>query len=503
MIRRLIVSYVLLVGVALAAFTVPVAFTLTAQLRDDTEESVRREATTMALLLGDGDAPSRQALARVAGAYADETPGRVEAVAADGTAVPPLPVPAPAPSGGGQDAALTRALREGRGSADWGSRPVWGPELVVTVPAHARDDRQRIVGAVRIRYATADLTDRLWRIWGFRAVLAVGVLAVAAGLGAIVARLLTKPLRQLNDMASRFGDGDLTARSPVTGPQETRTLARTLNQGAERLDTLVASQRIFVADASHQLRTPLTALRLSLDNIADGVDDEFVREDVEQATAEVVRMSRLVSGLLVLARAEAKVSVPEPVALRELVEERLDVWRAAAAERGVSVVLAVAGGAGGSSGGSGGYGGYGGSGESGGGGGGERLPALSVLAGPGGLEQVLDNVLSNALEVSPDGGTITVRIGADGPEGEVLLEVLDQGPGMSDAEKSRAFDRFWRGQGLTGRSGSGLGLAVVRQLVTDDGGTVTLADAPGGGLCVRIALRGALSPRRGSPRSGG
>ncbi|WP_078861120.1 sensor histidine kinase, partial [Streptomyces rubellomurinus] len=342
MIRRLIVSYVLLVGVALAAFTVPVAFTLTAQLRGDTEESVRREATTMALLLGDGDAPARQALARVAGAYADETPGTVEAVAADGTAVPPLPTPA-----GPEDAAIARALREGRSTADWGSRFVWGPQLVVTVPAYARGDHQRIVGAVRIRYATADLSDRLWRIWGFRAVLAVGVLAAAAGLGAVVARLLTRPLRLLNDMASRFGDGDLTARSPVTGPQETRTLARTLNQGAERLDTLVASQRIFVADASHQLRTPLTALRLSLDNIADGVDDELVREDVEQATAEVVRMSRLVSGLLVLARAEAKVSAPEPVALCDLVEERLDVWRPAAAERGVSVALAVPGGAGG------------------------------------------------------------------------------------------------------------------------------------------------------------
>ncbi|MEV7571188.1 sensor histidine kinase [Streptomyces tanashiensis] len=511
MIRRLILSYVALVAVALAAFTVPVAFTLTAQLRGDTEESVRREATTMALLLGDGDAPARQALARMAGAYADETPGRVEVVAADGrSAVEPLPLPAHP-----DDPAFGAALQHGRTTVDWGSRLVWGPELVVTVPAFARretsaadargraereDGRreeggaedgaedasagepapaERIVGAVRVRYATADLSDRLWRIWGFRAILAVGVLAVAAGLGAIVARLLTKPLRQLNDMASRFGDGDLTARSPVTGPQETQTLARTLNQGAERLDTLVASQRIFVADASHQLRTPLTALRLSLDNIADGVDDEFVREDVDQATAEVVRMSRLVSGLLVLARAEAKVSAPEPLALRELVEERLQVWRPAADERGVTIVLT---------------------------GDADDLPR--VLAGPGNLDQVLDNVLSNALEVSPDRGTITVRVETAGPE-EAVLEVLDQGPGMSAAEQARAFDRFWRGQGLTGRSGSGLGLAIVKQLVTDDGGGVALRDAPGGGLRVRIALRTVaegprwISPRPGAPRSGG
>lgn len=336
---------------------------------------------------------------------------------------------------------------------------MWGKHLKVTVPAEGD-------AAVRIVYSTSDMTRRLWQIWGFRAALAVLVLAAAAAIGAYAARRITAPLRELNSMASKFSDGDLTARSPVTGPPETQTLARTLNQGAERLDTLVASQRIFVADASHQLRTPLTALRLSLDNIADGVDDEFVREDVEQATAEVVRMSRLVNGLLVLARAEAKVTAAEPLPLREIVDERLTVWRPAADERGVTIALR----------------------------GSVVDDRPSVLASPGHLDQVLDNVLSNALEVSPDGGRITVEVGSRADT--VVLSVLDEGPGMSDADKSRAFDRFWRGQGLTGRSGSGLGLAVVKQLVTDDGGTVALADAPGGGLTVEISLRA-------SPRSGG
>lgn len=429
MIRQLIVSYVLLVAVALAAFTVPVAFTLTAQLRGDTEQSVQREAKTMALLLGDGDAPSRAALDRMLVAYARETPGKAEVLPAS----------------------------QARTATRWGDGA-----LRVTEPAK-RDGRT--IGAVRITYPTADLTRRLWQIWGFRAVLAVGVLAVAAGIGAVVARRLTRPLRQLNDMASKFSDGDLTARSPVTGPHETQTLARTLNQAGERLDTLIASQRIFVADASHQLRTPLTGLRLSLDNIADGVDDEFVREDVEQATAEVVRMSRLVNDLLVLARAEAKVTAAEPQPLWDILRERLAVWRPAAEERGVTIALR-----------------------------GDADGRSLVLTSPGHLDQVLDNVLSNALEVSPDGGTITVRV--EPRADEVVLSVLDEGPGMSEAEKSRAFDRFWRGRGLTGRSGSGLGLAVVRQLVTDDGGTVTLEDAPGGGLKVTISLRA-------SSRSGG
>ncbi|MFE8989433.1 sensor histidine kinase [Streptomyces collinus] len=445
MIRQLVRSYVLLVAVAIALFTVPVAFTLTDQLRDDTRSSVLREADAMALLLGDGRAASCRALEEMAKAYDDE-------IQVTRTASCPADLPRPT-----ADAALARALEEGRSTTDWGSSFIWGPELEITVPARAAGT-DRVVGAVRILYSTDEMTSRLWKIWGFRAVLAVLVLAVAALLGVAVARRLTRPLRQLNNMASKFSDGDLTARSPVTGPPETQTLARTLNQGAERLDTLIAAQRIFVADASHQLRTPLTALRLSLDNIADGVDDEFVREDVEQATAEVVRMSRLVSGLLVLARAEAKVTAAEPLPLMDIVRERLAVWRPAAGERGVTVALR-----------------------------GSTDGRPSVLASSGHLDQMLDNVLSNALEVSPDGGTITVRVE---PRGDVVgVSVLDEGPGMSDAEKSRAFDRFWRGQGLTGKSGSGLGLAVVRQLATDDGGTVALTDAPGGGLCVTITLR--------------
>ncbi|MGR4878029.1 sensor histidine kinase [Streptomyces sp. LARHCF249] len=461
MIRQLVRSYVLLVAVAVALFTVPVAFTLTTQLKGDTAVSVKREASTMALLLGDGSEASCRALAEMAMAYGRQTPGDVQVVSVvSGQRCLGMVPPA------GRDQALTRALEKGEPTTDWGSSFIWGPDLVITVPAHQRADGP-VVGAVRIVYSTRDLTSRLWSIWGFRAVLAVFVLGVAALVGAVAARRLTRPLRQLNDMASKFSDGDLTARSPVTGPRETQTLARTLNQGAERLDTLMSAQRNFVADASHQLRTPLTALRLSLDNIADGVDDEYAKEDVEQATAEVVRMSRLVNDLLVLARAEAKVTATEPLALGDVLEERLSVWRPAADERGITIALR-----------------------------GNADGRLFVMASPGHLDQVLDNVLSNALEVSPDGGTITVRVEA-GEGDEIALQVLDQGPGMSDGEKSRAFDRFWRGQGLTGRSGSGLGLAVVKQLLTDDGGAVALRDAPGGGLCVWISLRPAAQ------RSGG
>ncbi|SDZ27357.1 Signal transduction histidine kinase [Amycolatopsis xylanica] len=448
--RRLVVSYVLLVAVAIAAFTVPVAFVLTGQLRGDTETSVRREAETAALLLAAPDAPSRQALSRLATAYEHETPGRLDALLAGRVAAAPLPLPV-APD----DFAFTEALA-GRASANWGAAPALGETgLVLAVPA--RDASGAVVGAVRVSYPSAPLNERQLQIWGFRAILAVAVLIAAAILGVLLARRLTRPFRELNRMARRLRDGDLGARAQETGPTETRTLARTLNNAAETIDTLVQSQRAFIADASHQLRTPLTALRLSLDNIADGASDPFVREDIDLATAEVVRMSRLVNGLLTLARAEAAVSAPERVRIAAVVDDRFEVWRAVAADRGVRLLAEHAD------------------------------TGQEVLTSPGHLEQVLDNVLSNALEVSPDGGTVTVRTAR--LDEHVLLEVTDEGPGLPEADRPRAFDRFWRGSGVTGQSGSGLGLAIVKQLVTDDGGLVGLAETPGGGLTVRISLR--------------
>lgn len=416
MIKRLTASYVVLVAGALLAFKLPISVPVGAHLREDTEATVQRDATTMALLLAHGDEVSLDTLTEAIRAYELQTPGSVEVL--------------PSWSGGA--------------AADWSDAA-----LVVTVPAHSN-------GAVQISYPTSALDEQVWEVWGLRALLAVGILTVAAGLGAVAVRRLTRPLVELQAMASRLSDGDLTARCAVTGPSETRTLARALNSGAERLESLIAAQRVFVADASHQLRTPLTALRLSLDNIADGVDDHVVREDVELATREVVRMSRLVNGLLVLAGAEARTGGAEPVRLAHEVEQRLALWHLEGDERGVRFRLTGAW---------------------------ETEPM--ILASPGQVEQVLDNVLSNALAVSPEGSTITVDVQA-GDDG-VVLEVRDEGPGMTAAEKARAFDRFWRGPGYTGHAGSGLGLAIVRQLVTDAGGSVALDDAPTGGLTVRIS----------------
>ena len=308
-------------------------------------------------------------------------------------------------------------------------------------------------GAVRITYPMSEVNARIQRYWSILVLVAIAVLLAATALAYALARWVSKPLDDLEHAAGAVGAGDLSARSPVEGPPEVRSLAVTFNETVGTLDHLVRSQDQFVADASHQLRTPLTALRLRLENLERDVVPAGQAE-LEGALLEVERLSGLVDALLVLARADRAASAREPVDLEELVAGRLSSWTALAEDAGVKL-------------------------ES-------RLEdPLRALVTPGHLEQVLDNLLANALDASPPGTTITV----DGrrANGLVELHVTDEGSGMTTAEREQALDRFWRGAG--GGDGFGLGLAIADRLVRTDGGRVDLREAPGGGLDAVVILK--------------
>jgi signal transduction histidine kinase len=223
---------------------------------------------------------------------------------------------------------------------------------------------------------------------------------------------------------------------------------------ATRLDELLRAQQSFAADAAHELRSPLQALRLRLENLEDEVAPGG-RRDLEAAHDEALRLSRLVTGLLELARAEDAAQPDVAIELAPAVARRVGRWREAAADAGVELDVSV--------------------------------PSdLHVLAASDRVEQVVENLIANAIAASRRGGVIAVtavRAGA-----QVELRVRDEGRGLSDEEKARAFDRFWRRQ-ETG-DGSGLGLAIVRRLVERDGGSVELRDAPGGGLDAVVHLPG-------------
>jgi signal transduction histidine kinase len=432
--RRILLGYLGLVVVVLAALEVPLGIQHGRTERRDLESKVERDATALASLAEDAlRSPSRsrlRPLAAVAYGYGRDTGGRVVIVDRRGIA-----------------AVDTRAAGAG---AQRPSATLRTNLLYVAVPVAAGG---RVEGAVRITYPTSTVDARIRRYWLVLAAIAAVVLAVATLAGFRLAAFVARPLSRLEDAAAAVGGGDLGARAPEElGPPEVRSLARVFNETTAKLDQLIRSQEEFVADASHQLRTPLTALRLRLENLERDVAAAGRRE-LEGALAEVERLGLLVDGLLALSRAAAGAASSEQLDLEELVRERVDAWSALAQERGLTLVIETDG-------------------------------AVSARAAPERVRQVLDNLVENAVEVSPAGGTVTVTARAAPPWAE--LRVRDQGPGLDAESLRRAFDRFWRGRG---GEGSGLGLAIVRRLVEADGGQVELAPAPGGGLEAIVRLR--------------
>ncbi|OII21349.1 cell wall metabolism sensor histidine kinase WalK [Frigoribacterium sp. MCBA15_019] len=468
--RRLVASYLVIVGLALVAFTVPVGLQLTDLLRSDQREVALREARTIAVLLATAteadDATARGArvaLLQLRDEMEEQTDGRVELIGVDRS--PALGRPVVGADDGDFDAALSGQERvRSLDDSVLGERG-----LQVTVPATTDDGR--VDGAVRVTVPTAPVDEEVRGIWLFRLAAGAVVLVLSVIASAVVATSLLRPLRLLDAMADRISRGDLTARADLDamGPPEMRRLASTLNDGTRRIEVLLSAQRAFTADASHQLRTPLTALRLGLENLQDRLDDPADVAAVDRALSESGRLSRLVSDLLVLARSQGASATPVPVDVGAVLEARAEVWSSSAEDVGARIVVELGGpGSGGP--------GFGGSGSGG--------PGLVALASPGQLEQALDNLIDNALRVCPTGEAVTLRATAPQEADGVLVEVIDRGPGMSAADRARAFDRFWS----TTPGGSGLGLAIARELVQHDGGSVDLVDTPGGGLTARIVL---------------
>ena len=385
----------------------------------------------------------------LARAYARDTGTRVVVVGSDCKALVDTTA-----TGSGERSFASRPEFEAalHGIVAQGSRPsltLHQTLLYVAVPIASGG---RVRGAVRVSYPTATADARAQRAWETLAAIGAVVLLIAIALGVVLARLVRRPLESLTSAATALGAGDLSVRSELTGPPETRAVAAAFNLMAARLDELVRAQQSFAADAAHELRTPLQALRLRLENL-EGAVAPAGRRDYEAAYGETLRLSRLVTGLLELARAEDAAQPDAPIELAPAVARRVERWRDLTAEAGIGLEVSV--------------------------------PAdLRVRAAGDRVEQILDNLLANAVAASRRGDVVSVTAGRAG--GAVELRVGDRGPGLSDEAKLRAFDRFWRGRETGG--GSGLGLAIVRRLAERDGGSVELRDVPGGGLEAVVLL---------------
>nr|WP_222131744.1 HAMP domain-containing sensor histidine kinase [Pseudonocardia sp. C8] len=321
-----------------------------------------------------------------------------------------------------------------------------------------------VVGAVMTVSPTEALRAAELRTWSVIA----GAALLALLAGTLVALPLTvwilRPVRRLDEAMGRVGTAVVAGGSPGppirrSGPPELRLLAGSFDRMTETVREALAAQRAFVADASHQLRNPLTALRLRLSNLDGHVERDAAEEHVA-AMEEAERLSRVLDGLLALARAEkaAESSAGDAVTgLDAVVDDRLENWRPLAEHTGVELRRS-----------------------------GPR--GLRARITPAGLETVLDAVLDNALKYTPPGRRVrvaTLRIA-----GRVGVSVVDGGPGMPAEDRARATDRFWRAPGQSNVEGSGLGLAIAARTAAAAGGILALDPAPRqyGGLRVTLWL---------------
>jgi signal transduction histidine kinase len=333
-----------------------------------------------------------------------------------------------------------------------------GGRLLVLAPV-LTDEDDATVGAVALSRPTGPLDHRIAVLWILLGAVSAAGLLAAAVVAAGLARWVSRPLSVLEAAAQRLGNGALDTRSPVgPGPSEVRRLASNFNTMAGRLEALVVGHQAMMADVSHQLRTPLAALRLRLDVLAQDCD-EPVAVELAEAQEEISRLSRLVDGLLAVARAEQVVTEPVQVPVDAVIRDRTAAWRPAAEERNVALIAVTP-------------------------------DPVRARMGEGQLEQILDNLLANALDAVPAGGNVRVSAIAAGSSAQIV--VADDGPGMSEQQQRAAFRRF----SSATPGGTGLGLAIVHRLMTANGGSAELSDTPGGGLTVTLRLPAAAPARR-------
>jgi signal transduction histidine kinase len=442
---RLVLASAYLLTAVVLALEIPLALTVESRARSEFESAVLGRAAVLAAQVSDlvvaGSGNRVGQLAR------SERTGRERVVVTDRGGRVVSDTAGLARRGTQYATAARPELRVAlfRGQIDTRRRfsdSVGGELLLLTVPVV---DHQRVVGAVRMSTPTAAIRDRVHESWLRLAVIGVGVILVGLALAWLLAGTVSRRVERLAAAAGRVGGGDLSEHVPEEGPRELRSLAHSFNRMTRALAANLGAQRDFVANASHQLRTPLTGLRLRLESIEG--EGGFAAEEAAKAEVELDRLNTLVDDLLALERAGSAEAIGKDVDLSDVARRAVDRWAAPAAEAGQQLHLGSE----------------------------ARAP---VVADPTDLAHVVDNLIENALRYCPPGSEVTVETAAE--NGRAALVVADNGPGIPDADRSRIFERFYRGaNGRQAHPGTGLGLAIVAEMAARWGGAVTLLDGPG------------------------
>jgi signal transduction histidine kinase len=310
---------------------------------------------------------------------------------------------------------------------------------------------ERVVAAVRLSLPETTVTDAVRRTQLWLSVFVVAVVFAAGLIAWLLARSIAAPLEEVADVA-RVLPEDLDLRAEEgRGPKEVRDVATALNSTAGRLGDMIARAQRVAADASHHLRTPLTSIRLRLEAIEDTADDPRIRGEAAAATAEVDRLTRRIDQVLALAKSDAATIGPVDSDASPLVADRIAAAEPMAVERSIAIESNIE-------------------------------PDLVVRTIPGLVGRSVDELLGNALAYARS----RVRVSLSPSTDVVSLRVEDDGPGVSDADRERIFERFARGAGAN-PGGSGLGLALVSEGAVASGGSVRAERSDMGGLAVIVA----------------
>jgi signal transduction histidine kinase len=437
-------------ALALIALGVPLALSFSDRVDSEVRSQASSQAEVVATSAAELLAPPRpRVLERVARVSAASVRGRVIVVDARGRLLADS-AGTPAGANYADRPELGAALAGRKEQISRHSQTLDAEILATAVPVRSGG---RTVGAVRVTQSVDSVDDAVRDSILDVAALTAVVLTLGMIAGALIAQQIARPIRRLDETAQRVASGDLDASAAVEGSKEQRSLARSFNEMTARLKRLLRVQQDFVADASHQLRTPLTGVRLRLEGLTERFGHEpAVKVEVEAAMREIDRLSAIVDELLILSRAGERELPGEAVDLRAAARRAAERWDAAAAERGIELAVDVS-------------------------------AEASAWCARADLDRSIDVLVENAILYSPAGSTVTI---AAAPE---RIEVRDEGPGLADGEDEAVFERFSRGRaGQRGPSGTGLGLPIARELSRQWGGDVTLANRERGGLRAVIRL---------------
>jgi two-component system, OmpR family, sensor kinase len=451
---RLLAAFAYVLVLVIVALEVPLILNVARRVDAEVKAQAAAEAQLVAASAS-GQMTDRRELVRIADEAADALNGRVIVVDQSGAL---LADSRGLESGSYRDRPEIRVALEG-GRIAQGRRfsDTLGESLLFTaVPIVRGEDR---VGAVRVTQNVDAIDERVRR--DILGLVGIGLIALILGLGFawVLAGTLARPLQRLAAAARRVEGGDLEARAEPEGSAEHREVAHAFNDMTERLGHVLEAQRQFVANASHQLRTPLTGLRLRLEAASLKAGPELVPE-LDAAEREVERLARLLTALLTLAREGDRPAASGAVSLPAAVEQARERWSDRAAQSDHRLVVDC------------------------------RSEALARTSEED-LAIVLDNLIENALKYSPT-GTVTVECGQD--HDEVYVAVSDEGPGLGHGEEQLVFERFARGSGGRRSPGTGLGLALVETLARRWGGSARLTNRAEGGVRAELRLPTAPAP---------